>query len=203
VEEIANLVRDRDLIVLSDEIYSRIYYGDEAPVSITTFPGMQEKTIILDGWSKTYAMTGWRLGFGVMPEWLVDACGKLMVNSTSCTATFSQLAGMAALQGPQDDVEKMKTEFRRRRDAFCAGLNGIPGWKCQVPGGAFYAFANIKATGKTSKEVADGLLQEAGVACLDGAGFGEFGKGFIRFSYANSYENLMKAVERIRGWAAK
>jgi aspartate aminotransferase len=203
VEEIANLVRDRDLIVLSDEIYSRIYYGVEAPVSITTFPGMQEKTIILDGWSKTYAMTGWRLGFGVMPEWLVDACGKLMVNSTSCTATFSQLAGMAALQGPQDDVETMKTEFRRRRDAFCAGLNGIPGWKCQVPGGAFYAFANIKATGKTSKEVADGLLQEAGVACLDGAGFGEFGKGFIRFSYANSYENLMKAVERIRGWTAK
>jgi aspartate aminotransferase len=203
VEEIANLVRDRDLIVLSDEIYSRIYYGNEAPVSITTFPGMQEKTIILDGWSKTYAMTGWRLGFGVMPEWLVDACGKLMVNSTSCTATFSQIAAMAALQGPQDDVEKMKAEFLRRRDAFCAGLNTIPGWKCQVPGGAFYAFANIKATGKSSKEVADGLLQEAGVACLDGAGFGEFGKGFIRFSYANSYENLMKAVERIRGWSAK
>jgi len=203
VKAIADACRDRDLIILSDEIYSRIYYGDEAPVSITTFPGMLEKTIILDGFSKTYAMTGWRLGYGVMPEWLADACGKLMVNSTSCTATFTQLAGMAALQGPQDDVEIMKAEFRRRRDAFCAGLNSVPGWKCQVPGGAFYAFANIKATGRSSKEVADALLSEAGVACLDGAGFGEFGKGFIRFSYANSYDNLMKAVERIQTWAKK
>ena len=203
VEAIADACRDRDLIILSDEIYSRIYYGDEAPVSITTFPGMQEKTIILDGFSKTYAMTGWRLGYGVMPEWLADACGKLMVNSTSCTATFTQLAGKAALEGPQDDVELMKAEFRRRRDAFCAGLNSIPGWKCQVPGGAFYAFANVKATGRSSKEVADALLSEAGVACLDGAGFGEFGKGFIRFSYANSYENLMKAIDRIQTWSAR
>lgn len=203
VEAIADACRDRDLIILSDEIYSRIYYGDEAPVSITTFPGMLEKTIILDGFSKTYAMTGWRLGYGVMPEWLVDACGKLMVNSTSCTATFTQIAGKAALEGPQDDVEVMKAEFRRRRDAFCAGLNSIPGWKCQVPGGAFYAFANIKATGRSSKEVADALLSEAGVACLDGAGFGEFGKGFIRFSYANSYENLMKAIDRIQTWSAR
>lgn len=203
IKAIADAVRDRDLIILSDEIYSRIYYGDEAPVSITTFPGMLEKTIILDGFSKTYAMTGWRLGYGVMPEFIAEACGKLMVNSTSCTATFTQIAGMAALQGPQDDVEKMKAEFRRRRDAFCAGLNSIPGWHCEIPGGAFYAFANVKATGRNSKELANALLNEAGVACLDGAGFGEFGKGYIRFSYANSYENLMKAVDRIKAWAAK
>ena len=203
IAAIAELVRDRDLIVMSDEIYSRIYYTDEAPVSIASMPGMLDKTVILDGFSKTYAMTGWRLGYGVMPEWLAVAVGKLMVNSTSCTATFTQLAGLAALTGPQDDVEKMTAEFRRRRDAFCAGLNTIPGWKCQVPGGAFYAFANVKATGRSSKDVADALLNEAGVSCLDGAGFGEYGNGYVRFSYANSYENLMKAVDRIRAWATK
>jgi aspartate/methionine/tyrosine aminotransferase len=203
IATIAELVRERDLIVMSDEIYSRIYYTDEAPVSIASMPGMLDKTVILDGFSKTYAMTGWRLGYGVMPEWLAVAVGKLMVNSTSCTATFTQLAGLAALTGPQDDVEKMTAEFRRRRDAFCAGLNTIPGWKCEVPGGAFYAFANIKATGRSSKDVADALLNEAGVSCLDGAGFGEFGNGYVRFSYANSYENLMKAVDRIRAWATK
>lgn len=203
IAAIADAVRDRDLMVLSDEIYERLVYTDEKPVSIASMPGMLEKTIILDGFSKTYAMTGWRLGYGVMPEWLALAVGKLMVNSTSCTATFTQLAGMAALTGPQDDVDVMKAEFLRRRDAFVAGLNTIPGWKCAVPGGAFYAFANIKETGWDSKVLADKLLTEAGVACLDGAGFGEFGKGYIRFSYANSYENLMKAVERIREWTAK
>jgi aspartate aminotransferase len=194
---IADAVRDRDLIVLSDEIYSRIYYGNEAPVSIASMPGMADKTIILDGFSKTYAMTGWRLGYGVMPEYLANAVSKLMVNSTSCTATFSQIAGIAALKGPQDDVVRMNTEFRRRRDAFCPALNSIPGWHCELPGGAFYAFVNVKATGRSSKEIADELLNEAGVACLDGGGFGEYGKGYLRFSYANSYENLMKAVERI------
>jgi aspartate/methionine/tyrosine aminotransferase len=164
-------------------------------------PGMRDKTIILDGFSKTYAMTGWRLGYGVMPEYLAAAVSKLMVNSTSCTATFTQMAGIAALRGPQDAVEIMKAEFKRRRDAFCPALNRIPGWRCELPGGAFYAFANIKQTGRSSAEIADALLNEAGVACLDGSAFGEFGNGYVRFSYANSYENLMKAVERIDKWA--
>ncbi len=202
IAAIADLIRDRDIMVLSDEIYSRIIYGNEEPVSIASMPGMLEKTIILDGFSKTYAMTGWRLGYGVMPEWLALAVGKLMVNSTSCTATFTQIAGVEALKGSQEPVEHMKEEFQRRRDAFCAGLNEIPGWKCEIPGGAFYAFANIKATGMSSKELADKLLLEAGVACLDGAGFGEYGKGYIRFSYANSMENLMEALRRIKGWYA-
>ena len=198
IRHIADLVRDRDLMVLSDEIYSRIHYGTEPPVSIASLPGMLEKTIILDGFSKTYAMTGWRMGYGVMPEWLVEAVNKLMVNSNSCTATFTQRAGIAALEGPQAPTEKMVAEFRRRRDAFCAGLNQIPGFRCALPGGAFYAFANITATGMKSKEMADYLLYEAGISCLSGAAFGEFGEGYIRFSYANSYENLMQAVERIK-----
>jgi aspartate aminotransferase len=198
---IADELRKRDVVILSDEIYSRIVYGNEKPVSITTFPGMLEKTIILDGFSKTYAMTGWRMGYGVMPSFLVDPINKLMVNSNSCTASFTQRAGIEALRGPQDDVTKMVEEFQRRRDAFCAGLNSIPGWKCAIPGGAFYAFANVKGTGKSSKEVADALLNDAGVACLNGAGFGKYGEGYVRFSYANSYENLMRAVDRIRAWA--
>jgi aspartate aminotransferase len=205
---IADEVLGRDLVVLSDEIYSRIVYGQEKPgnakpVSIASLPGMLEKTIILDGFSKTYAMTGWRMGYGVMPSFLVDAINKLMVNSNSCTASFTQRAGIAALTGPQEPVTAMVQEFRRRRDAFCAGLNDIPRWRCAIPGGAFYAFANVKATGRTSKEVADSLLADAGVACLNGAGFGEFGEGYIRFSYANSYENLMRAIERIKTWTAK
>ncbi len=201
IAAIADLVRDRDLMVLSDEIYSRIYYGNEAPVSIASMPGMGEKTIVLDGFSKTYAMTGWRLGYGVMPEYLATAVAKLIVNSTSCTATFSQIAGIAALRGPQEPVERMNAEFLRRREAFCPALNEIPGWRCEMPGGAFYAFANVKKTGRNSKEIADALLNEAGVACLDGGSFGEFGRGYIRFSYANSFENLMRAAERIRAWA--
>jgi len=198
IRDIANMVRDRDLMVLSDEIYSRIYYGEEAPASIASLPGMLEKTIILDGFSKTYAMTGWRMGYGVMPAWLVEAVNKLMVNSNSCTATFTQRAGLAAIDGPQEPVERMVAEFRRRRDAFCAGLNQIPGFRCALPGGAFYAFANITGTGMKSKELADYLLYDAGISCLSGAAFGEFGEGYIRFSYANSYENLMQAVERIK-----
>ncbi len=201
IKAIADLVRERDLVVLSDEIYSRIIYGNEAPVSIATMPGMLEKTIILDGFSKTYAMTGWRMGYGVMPPFLVDPINKLMVNSNSCTASFTQRAGIEALRGPQEPVTAMVEEFRRRRDAFCAGLNDIPGWRCAVPGGAFYAFANVKGSGRSSKDVADSLLNDAGVACLNGAGFGAFGDGYIRFSYANSYENLMRAVERIKVWA--
>jgi aspartate aminotransferase len=182
--------------LLSDEIYSRIYYGEE-PASIASLPGMQEKTIILDGFSKTYAMTGWRIGYGVMPEWLVDAVNKLMVNSNSCTATFTQRAALAALTGPQDCVAAMVAEFRKRRDAFCAALDTIPGWRCPMPGGAFYAWPDITGTGLSSKELADRLLNEAGVACLNGASFGSRGEGRIRFSYANSLENLMEAANRI------
>ena len=193
----AEMLRERDVMVLSDEIYSQIYYG-QAPVSIASFPGMLEKTIILDGLSKTYAMTGWRIGYGVMPEWLADAVSKLMVNSNSCTASFTQRAGIAAIAGPQDCVAAMVAELRRRRDAFCPGLDQIPGFRCAVPGGAFYAFANVTATGIPSKELAGYLLEEAGVACLNGGSFGEYGEGYIRFSYANSLANLMEAVERIK-----
>ena len=159
---------------------------------------MLEKTIILDGFSKTYAMTGWRMGYGVMPEWLVDAVNKLMVNSNSCTASFTQRAGIAALNGPQDASNAMVAEFRRRRDSFVAGLNQIPGFRCPLPGGAFYAFPNVTGTGMSSKELADLLLYEAGVACLDGGCFGEYGDGYIRFSYANSLEKLKEAVSRIQ-----
>ncbi|MBL8236757.1 MAG: pyridoxal phosphate-dependent aminotransferase [Bryobacterales bacterium] len=202
IKAIADLVRDRDLVVLSDEIYSRIYY-DEKPSSIASLPGMQEKTIILDGFSKIYAMTGWRLGYGVMPAWLVDPVNKLMVNSNSCTASMIQRAGLAALTGPQEAPLAMVAEFRRRRDAFIAGLNTIPGFRCPIPQGAFYAFPNIEGTGRTSKQLADELLYEAGVACLNGGSFGQFGNGYIRFSYANSLENLMEAVDRMRRHLSK
>jgi aspartate/methionine/tyrosine aminotransferase len=198
LRQIAEMLRDRDVVVLSDEIYSQIVYSDAPPVSISSFPGMLEKTIILDGFSKTYAMTGWRMGYGVMPKWLVEAVTKLMVNSNSCTASFTQRAGLAAITGPQDCVTAMVAEFRRRRDAICKGLNEIPGFRCAVPGGAFYAFANTSGTGMDSKELADYLLYEIGVSCLDGRCFGEYGKGYVRFSYANSMENLMEAVARIK-----
>jgi aspartate/methionine/tyrosine aminotransferase len=194
---IADLLRNRDVVVLSDEIYSEICYG-EAPASITQFPGMLEKTIILDGFSKTYAMTGWRMGYGVMPTWLVDAVNKLMVNSNSCTASFTQRAGIAALTGPRTEVDAMVAEFRRRRDAIVAGLNKVPGFRCPTPGGAFYAFPNVTATGMSSKELADFLLYEAGVAGLDGGCFGKYGEGYVRFSYANSLANLTEAVNRIQ-----
>ena len=200
---IADLLRDRDVMILSDEIYSQIYYGSEPPVSITSFPGMLEKTIILDGFSKTYAMTGWRMGYGVMPTWLVEAVNKLMVNSNSCTASFTQRAGIAAINGPQDCVSQMVAEFRRRRDAICKGLNEVPGFRCAVPGGAFYAFANVTGTGIDSKELADFLLNEAGVSCLNGGCFGEYGTGYVRFSYANSLANLNEAVARIKKAAVR
>jgi len=193
----ADMFRDRDIMVLSDEIYSRIWYETE-PSSIASFDGMLEKTIILDGFSKTYSMTGWRLGYGVMPLWMADAVTKLMVNSNSCTASFTQRAGMAALSGPQDCVTAMVTEFRKRRDVIVKGLNEIPGFQCSVPPGAFYAFPNVSGTGISSKELADYLLNEAGVACLNGAAFGEHGNGYLRFSYANSLANITEAIERIR-----
>jgi aspartate aminotransferase len=199
IRALADLLRDRDILILSDEIYSRISFS-EKPLSIASLPGMLDKTIILDGFSKTYAMTGWRLGYGVLPQWLVEPVNLLIVNSTSCTASFTQRAGIAALEGPQDDVDKMVAEFRRRRDAFCAGLNSLPGFRCPIPEGAFYVFPDITGTGRTSKELADPLLNEAGVACLSGAAFGEYGEGYLRFSIANSLENLMDAVERIRAF---
>jgi aspartate aminotransferase len=198
MEAIAEMVRDRDLVILSDEIYSRLYYTPEPPYSIASIPGMLEKTILLDGFSKTYAMTGWRLGYGVMPEWLVDAVNKLMVNSNSCAASFTQRAAIAALNGPQTGVDNMAQQFSQRRASFCSALNTIPGFRCALPGGAFYAFPNIQGTGISSKELADYLLQEAGVACLNGASFGENGEGYLRFSFANSLENLAEAVARIK-----
>lgn len=197
IRAIAGMIADRDIVVLSDEIYSRICF-EGRPLSIGTLPGMLEKTIILDGFSKIYAMTGWRLGYGVLPAPLVDAVNKLMVNSNSCTASFTQRAGIAALTGPQDAPRCMVEEFRRRRDAFVAGLNAIPGFRCALPPGAFYAFPNITGTGRKSHALADALLNEAGVACLSGTAFGEYGEGYIRFSIANSMENLMEAVERMR-----
>lgn len=196
-ERIAALLRDRDVIVLSDEIYSRIHYG-EPPVSIASLDGMAERTIILDGFSKTYSMTGWRLGYGVMPRWLADSVNLLMVNSNSCTATFTQRAGIAALEGPDDSVDAMLVEFRRRRDLIVQGLNAVPGIRCSMPTGAFYAFPNISETGIPSKELADLLLTEAGVACLSGTAFGRYGEGYLRFSYAASEGVIEEALERIR-----
>jgi aspartate aminotransferase len=195
--EIAAMLRDRDVMILTDEIYSRIYY-ESAPVSITSFDGMPEKSIILDGFSKTYSMTGWRMGYGVMPHWLANAVNLLAVNCNSCTASFTQRAGIAALEGPQDAVTAMVAEFRRRRDAMVQGFNTIPGWRCTLPAGAFYAFPNISGTGMPAKELANLLLNEAGVACLWGTAFGQYGDGYLRFSYANSLANIQEAIERIK-----
>lgn len=203
IRGLAKLLERNRAMVLSDEIYARIHFGLEAPLSIASVDGMKERSILCDGFSKVYAMTGWRLGWGVMPRPLIEAVNKLMVNSNSCTASFTQRAGIAALEGPQDSCEQMVAEFRRRRDAFCAGLNTIPGFRCPIPEGAFYAFPNIAGTGFGSKELADALLNEAGVACLSGAAFGEFGEGYLRFSMANSLERLMSAVDRIRAWAER
>jgi aspartate/methionine/tyrosine aminotransferase len=197
IKQIAGMLRSRDVMILSDEIYSRIFYESE-PSSITSLDGMLEKSIILDGFSKTYSMTGWRLGYGVMPHWLAKAVNLLMVNCNSCTASFSQRAGMAALEGPQDAVGTMVAEFRKRRDAMVKGFNEIPGWRCTLPAGAFYAFPNISGTRLPDKEVANLLLNEAGVACLWGTAFGEYGDGYLRFSYANSLPNILEAIERIK-----
>ncbi len=197
LKKIADMLRGRDLMILSDEIYSRIYY-EEKPESITQFPGMVEKTIILDGFSKTYSMTGWRLGYGIMPKWMADAVNLMAVNATSCTASFSQRAGLAALEGPQDSVDTMVAEFKKRRNAIVQALNTVPGFRCSLPAGAFYAFPNITGTKKSSKEMEELLLNEAGVACLSGTAFGKHGDGFLRFSYANSLENINEAIARIK-----
>lgn len=200
--QVAKIAQARGIPVLADEIYSRMLYEGEF-ASITSVPGMPEQTIILDGFSKTYAMTGWRLGYGVMPVELARQITKLMVNSNSCTAAFTQMAGVEALTGPQDSVDAMLSEFRRRRSLVVEGLNKIPGFRCLMPKGAFYAFPNIEGTGLSSQVLADKLLYEAGVAALAGTCFGAYGEGFIRFSYANSEENLKKALERIGDVVAK
>jgi aspartate aminotransferase len=193
---VAAAARAHDILVLSDEIYERILYGG-VHVSIAALPGMQERTVVLDGFSKTYAMTGWRLGYGVMPVWLAEAVEKLMANSNSCVATFTQLAGVQALRGPQDDVEHMVAQFRARRDVIVNGLNHIPGFRCSLPHGAFYALPDVSGTGRSSSDLAAYLLNEAHVACLRGDGFGANGVGHLRFAYAQSTEAIEDALDRI------
>ena len=200
--EIAEAIGDRNILILSDEIYSRLIFEGEH-FSIMSVPGFKERTILLDGFSKTYAMTGWRMGYGVMRPDLAVHIARLMTNSTSCTASFTQVAGIAALRGDQSSVDTMCAEFKRRRDAFVAGLNKIKGFSCRIPKGAFYVFPNITKTGWPSKKLADALLEEAGVACLSGTAFGEYGEGYLRFSVANSLENLNTALQRIGDWVGK
>ena len=197
VQAIADLVRGKGILVLSDEIYDRIVYGDTHPLSIASLPGMKDWTIILDGFSKTYAMTGWRLGYGVMHPEIAERIAQLMVNSNSCTSAFTQMAGMEALTGPQNQVDTMVAEFKRRRDIMVDGLNSISGVSCILPEGSFYVFPNIKSFGKDCKDIADYLLNDAGVACLGGTAFGAYSEGYLRFSYANSVANIQKALERI------
>ena len=194
---IAEIAVEHQIPVLADEIYSRMIYDGEFH-SISGYDGMKDLTIILDGFSKTYAMTGWRLGYGVMPLDMAKHVARLMVNSNSCTAAFTQMAGIAALNGPQDESEAMMAKFKERRDLFIAGLNDIPGISCKMPAGAFYAFPNITALGKSSQEIADLFLYKGHVASLSGTGFGEYGEGYVRFSYANSTANLQEALVRIR-----
>jgi aspartate/methionine/tyrosine aminotransferase len=196
LEAIAEVAKDHDLMVLSDEVYEWILYEGEH-VSFLSVPGVQERTILLNGFSKTYAMTGWRLGFGVMPEELAVHVTRLMTNSNSCTATFTQWAGIEALRGPQDSVRVMVEEFERRRDVIVPGLNAIEGIRCNNPKGAFYVFPNIEGTGMNEREFADYMMEEAGVAMLAGTSFGEYGRGFVRMSYANSVENIRKALVNI------
>jgi len=198
LQEIANIVLQRDdIVVLSDEVYSRILYDGEKHHSIASFPGMKERTIIIDGYSKTYAMTGWRAGYGVMNKEYAGWMTKLMTNSNSCTASFIQIAGIEALKGPQDEVDKMVAEFDRRRQVIVNGLNKISGVTCKKPKGAFYVFPNFSSFGMKSRELQEYLLETAGVATLAGTSFGQYGEGYLRFSYANSVDNINKALERI------
>ena len=202
IHDIADAIGDRNILVLSDEIYSRLIFEGQH-YSIMSVPGFKDRTILLDGFSKTYAMTGWRMGYGVMRSDLATHITRLMTNSNSCTASFTQVAGVEAIRGDQASVDKMRDEFQRRRDVFVVGLNKIKGFSCRMPKGAFYVFPNIQGTGWKSKKLADALLEEAGVACLSGTAFGEFGEGYLRFSVANSLENLNKALDRIGQWTAK
>ena len=198
LEAIATLVADRDIIVLTDEVYSRMVYDGEHN-SILSLDGMKEKTILIEGFSKTYAMTGWRLGYGVMPENIADMVTKFMVNCNSCTASFTQRAGIQALNGSQEDSINMVEAFRKRREVIVNGLNEISGISCKMPKGAFYVFPNIKETGLSSQEAEDKFLNEAGVASLKGTSFGANGEGYVRLSYANSTENIKEALNRIAG----
>lgn len=201
IEALAELAKENDLIVLSDEVYRRFLYGGEHH-SIASIPGMRDRTIILDGFSKTYAMTGWRVGYGVMPLEFVEPISRLVTNSVSCTASFIQMAIMEAMDGPQDEPNAMVNEFEKRRSIIVDGLNSIPGIRCALPKGSFYVFPNIEGTGMTSRRFADGLLEDAGVAALAGEAFGKYGTGYVRFSFANSAENIEKALERIAKFVA-
>jgi aspartate/methionine/tyrosine aminotransferase len=202
VEAVAKAIGDRDIMILSDEIYSRLLF-EGSHFSIASIDAMRERTIILDGFSKTYAMTGWRMGYGVMRPDLAQHISRLMTNSNSCTASFTQMAGVEALRGPQASVDHMNEEFKKRRDYFAERINKIKGFSCKVPHGAFYMFPNITKTGWKSKPLADALLDQAGVAVLSGTAFGAFGEGYLRFSIANSMENLKKALDRVEEWANK
>ena len=199
IEQVAETIGERNILVLSDEIYSRLQFEGE-PFSIMSVPGMKQRTILLDGFSKTFAMTGWRIGYGVMRADLAVHITRLMTNSNSCTASFTQMAGIEALCGDQSPVGRMCAEFQRRSEVFVAGLNKIKGFSCRMPKGAFYVFPNITGTGWASKPLADALLDQAGVAALSGTAFGQFGEGYLRFSVANSLENLEQALERIDQW---
>ena len=197
LEKLANIAEENDITVLSDEIYIRFLY-EGTYKSIASFPRMADRTIILDGFSKTYSMTGWRIGYGIFPNDLVEPISRLVTNSVSCTAGFTQMAAIEAIKGSQAEPNNMVQEFKKRRDIVVNGLNDIPGIKCAVPQGAFYAFPNIKGTGLTSSDFANRILQEAGVAVLAGESFGKFGSGYIRISFANSTENLIEAMNRIK-----
>jgi len=201
IRRIADLCRDRDLVVLSDEIYSRILFSGEH-TSIAALDGMAPKTVVLDGFSKTYCMTGWRLGYAVAPPALAPLYEKLMTNSNSCAVNFVQRAALAALEGPQDDVARMVEVFRERRDALVDGLRGLPGVGCDRPEGSFFAFADVRGTGLDARELADALLEEAGVACVEGPAFGAAGEGFLRFSFAAEVERIREAVARMRNLLA-
>ena len=193
----AALAKYPDVMILTDEIYSRVVYKGKH-LSIMSLPGMKDRCILLDGFSKTWAMTGWRLGYGVGPKWLIDAMAKLATNDHSCVASFAQIAAIEALNGPQDSVTAMVAEFQRRRDVIVKGLNALPGFKCLTPDASFYVFPNIKGTGLTSKALADALLSEAGVACLPGTSFGSYGEGYLRLTYANSIENIEKGLAAMK-----
>jgi aspartate aminotransferase len=197
LQHVAEMAQRHDFWVLSDEVYSRLVYGEQAP-SITILPGMMERTILLDGFSKTYAMTGWRLGYGIMPEALAQKVSLLLNHSIGCTATFTQYAGLEAILGPQDQVEVVRAEFQRRRDVIVEGLNAIPGIRCHMPRGAFYVFPNVEAYGRPVRELARYMLDEAGVALLPGTDFGANGAGHLRLSYASSIENIQEALDRMR-----
>ena len=202
IHDIAAAIADRNLMVLSDEIYGRLLFEGE-PFSISAVEGMKERTVVLDGFSKTYAMTGWRLGYGVMRADLAEHIARLMTNSNSCTASFTQVAGIEALRGEQAAAERMRLEFEKRRNVFVNGINQIKGFSCRLPKGAFYAFPNIRETGWSSKKLADALLDDAGVAALSGTAFGLLGEGYLRFSVANSVENIQIALDRIEQWTKK